>query len=432
MVGVPVGRDLRTGATVCSDPISWFQRAGLILNPSVLAMGRPGLGKSTLVRRMATGLAAYGVLPIVAGDTKPDYVDLVLALGGKVVSLGRGQASLNVLDPGAALGAANRLVGTARRKLIADAHGRRVTMLSALITMNRHGVVSDVEEGIISACLDVLDERLPPGEATLADMLEVLSVGHDTLRRMTLDRGNDDRYRLAVNPLQSSIAALLQGAMGDTFAHKTTTHVSITGPLCIDISGISDSDAKLKAAVLLACWGEVFGALAAAQALADEGVLPQRHWFIILDELWRVLRSGPGLVERVDALTRLNRQDGVGVAMVIHTLKDLISLGTEEDRMKAKGFAERAGYLAIGGVPAGELPLIEDLVAMSRPEGELLTRWADPPAWDPRTGREPEPPGRGKFLLKVGGRAGIPVQLQMVATERDVHDTNKRWHEGAL
>jgi len=100
--------------------------------------------------------------------------------------------------------------------------------------------------------------------------------------------------------------------MGDTFARKTTTHVSITGPLCIDISGISDSDAKLKAAVLLACWGEVFGALAAAQALADEGVVAQRHWFIILDELWRVLRSGPGLIERVDALTRLNRQEGVG------------------------------------------------------------------------------------------------------------------------
>jgi len=431
MVGVPIGRDLRTGATVCSDPISWFHRGGLIANPSVLVEGRPGLGKSTLVRRMATGLAAYGVHPIVAGDTKPDYVDLVAALGGSVIALGRGQGTLNVLDPGAALLAAQRLTGAARRKLTADAHGRRVTMVSALIAMNRQAVVTDIEEAILSACLDALDERCGPGEATLGDMLEVLATGPEPVRRLTLDRGDDDRYREGVHDVQSSIAALLQGAMGDTFAHRTSVPIAVGGPLCIDISGISDSDTKLKAAVLLACWGETFGALAAAQALADAGAEPRRVWFIVLDELWRVLRSGPGLVERVDSLTRLNRQEGVGMALVIHTLKDLVSLGSEEDRVKAKGFAERAGYLAIGGVPTAELPLVQEVVALSRPEGELLTRWADPPAWDAGGGRDPVPPGRGKFLLKVGGRSGIPVEVQMVERERAVHDTNKRWHEVA-
>jgi len=431
MVGVPVGRDLRTGETVCSDPISWFQRAGLILNPSVLVMGRPALGKSTLVRRMATGLAAYGILPIVAGDTKPDYVDLVIAMGGHVVNLARGQGTLNPLDPGAALAAARQLTGTARRRLLADAHGRRVTMVSALVTMNRQAAVSDVEEAVIAACLDVLDEHHTESPATLVEMLEVLSEGPEAVRRLTLDRGDDGRYRAAVHGLESSIAALLQGAMGDTFAHPTSTPVNVNGPLCIDISGIPDSDAKLKVAVLLACWGETFGALAAAQALADAGKAPPRLWFIVLDELWRVLRSGPGLVERVDSLTRLNRQEGVGMALVIHTLKDLVSLTSEEDRTKAKGFAERVGYLAIGGVPAGEVPLIQDVVALSGPEAELLAHWADPPGWDVRAGREADPPGRGKFLLKVGGKAGIPIQLQMVDAERHVHDTNKRWHTRA-
>ena len=45
MVGVPLGLQLFTGATVCADPISWFQDAGLISNPSVFVLGLPGLGK---------------------------------------------------------------------------------------------------------------------------------------------------------------------------------------------------------------------------------------------------------------------------------------------------------------------------------------------------------------------------------------------------
>src|SRR4051812_49001943 len=56
-IGVPIGRHLHSGATVCFDPISWYTRARLINNPSVYIEGEPGLGKSTAVRRMVLGLA---------------------------------------------------------------------------------------------------------------------------------------------------------------------------------------------------------------------------------------------------------------------------------------------------------------------------------------------------------------------------------------
>ena len=83
MIGVPLGKNLATGAAVCCDPISWFQRAQLISNPSMFVLGKPGLGKSSLTRRMATGLAGYGTIPLVLGDLKPDYVDLIEALDGR-------------------------------------------------------------------------------------------------------------------------------------------------------------------------------------------------------------------------------------------------------------------------------------------------------------------------------------------------------------
>jgi len=61
----------------------------------------------------------------------------------------------------------------------------------------------------------------------------------------------------------------------------------------------------------------------------------RRYWyFAILDELWRPLRAAGGLVDRIDAITRLNRTWGLGQAMITHTLKDLDAIDSPADRAK--------------------------------------------------------------------------------------------------
>lgn len=429
MVGVPLGRHLYTNTTVCCDPINWFTRAKLISNPGVFILGLTGRGKSTVVRRMATGLAAFGTNPIVFGDTKPDYADLITALGGSVVKLGRGEGTLNVLDPGAAMTAAERLRGRQREKLLADATGRRLNILCGLIELNRQRPVTDVESLILDTAMRVLDVRFRPGDATLPDLVKLLDEGSPELVDVTLSRGSDENYRRSVDPLQGSVMALTRGALGETFAQRTTVHLDLSRPLCIDISGIPESDSKLQAAVLLACWAEGFAGIEAIQALAEAGLAPERKYFIIIDELWRVLQAGKGMVSRVDALTRLNRTRGVGQALITHTLSDMLSLADEEDRQKAIGFAERAGYMILGGLPKRELPMLTQIVQLSKTEAELLADWSAPASWDPATGTEAEPPGRGKFLLKVGGRPGIPIKVELTCSELAVNDTNQRWRD---
>ncbi|WP_427887421.1 ATP/GTP-binding protein [Kribbella sp. GL6] len=430
MVGVPIGRNILSGATMCCDPISWFMRAKLISNPSMFVLGKPGLGKSTITRRMALGLAGYGVQPLVLGDLKPDYKDLIEALGGQVIQLGRGRGHLNVLDPGESREAALRLTGKAREAIQADAHGRRQTMVSALIAIMRNQNPNDREETILDEALKVLDERFQ-GTPVLRDLLQVIQDAPDRVRNVALDRGSLDRYRQITEGLEASLIGLVGGGrLGEIFSEQTDNPMQMDRPVVFDVSNVDDSETSLQAAVLLACWSYGFGAVAVSQALADAGLEPRRHYFVILDELWRVLRAGSGLVDRVDALTRLNRQRGVGMAMISHTMSDLLALPNPEDRMKAKGFVERSGMVICGGLPRAEMDNLTEVVSMSMEEQNMLVGWQDPPAWDPATGKEAAPPGRGNFLIKVGGRPGIPVHVGLTSVEREINDTNKLWTTG--
>ena len=432
MTGVPLGRNLLTGSTLCCDPISWFQRAGLISSPSAFVLGRPGVGKSTVVRRMALGLAGYGVLPLVLGDLKPDYVDLVEAVDGQVITLGRGRGHLNVLDPGEAATAARRLTGEARRRMLADAHGRRQAIVSALITVMRSAPPTDREETVLDRALRVVDDQAASGRLrtpTLRDLLGVLRDAPEDVRAAALDRGDRTRYDELTEDLEATLVGLVGGGrLGRIFAEPTTTPMRRDLPVAFDVSSIDDTQADVQAAVLLACWSYGFGAVSVAQALADAGLEPRRHYFVVLDELWRALRAGRGMVDRIDALTRLNRQRGVGTVMVSHTMSDLLALPGEEDRMKARGFVERSGVVICGGLPGAEMPMLDSVVRLSRAEQDLLVGWQDPPAWE-SVGPGSGPPGRGKFLVKVGGRPGIPVQVELTALEREINDTDKRWRQ---
>jgi len=84
-----------------------------------------------------------------------------------------------------------------------------------------------------------------------------------------------------------------------------------------------------------------------------------------------------------------------------------------------------------GGLPASEMPLLTSAIPLSRQEQQKLISWQDPPAWDSR-GLDVEPPGRGKFLIKVGGRPGIPVLVGLTSLEQGpdgVNDTERKWRE---
>jgi len=438
LFGAPLGRHLHTGGIVCFDPIAWFE-AKLISNPSVFVLGLNGRGKSTMIGHMMTCLAGFGVLPVVLGDLKPDYVDLITALGGQVNVIGPGRGALNPLDNREAVDAAKRLraaipfqpsAAKLAEQIEADSLARRASLVSSLVAIGRRGDTTDQEDAMIEQALRLLDETFT-GTPVLADLLQVVASGPPSLREVVLDDGDDNIYRQRTLELRGSLGALVSGGKLSTlFAGQTAAPMRRDVPVVFDISSIPDSRAEMTAAALMCCWTIGFGIVNIAHALADADLEPERHYLLVLDEMWRALRAGHGMADRIDSVSRLNRTMGVGQVMISHTMADLLALPVQADIMKARGLVERAGAVLLGPLPRGEMSLLTDSVPLSDAEQEELVSWAGQAAWGRRE-QANVVPGMGQFMLKVGGRPGIPIRVQVSEFERSLHDTNARWHEGS-
>ncbi|MBF6302449.1 hypothetical protein IU459_33650 [Nocardia amamiensis] len=447
LVGTPLGPHLRTGAPVCFDPMNWFLRGGFITAPSLFVLSLNGFGKSSLVRRIVLGGIAQGITPLILADVKPDYRSLVELVGGQVIDLGYGYGQLNPLDTGvmgkvlAQLEAAEMFERA--QTLAQELRARQIALVCALVELVRGRRVADFEETVIATALAGLYRPTadggrgftPHNQPILDDLLEVIVDGGPELQ---LDAAADteDKYQAAVVPLRQSLRALTRGPFGQVFNGPTTVGINLDSTaVCIDVSHIPTGDRKLKAAVMLACWGAGFSAVEALNMLADAGLAPQRYFQVVMDELWQVLSLGDFMVERVDELTRLQRQIATALIMISHTIKDLQSLGSDASISRALGFLERARAKIFGALPGEEVNRLSTFIPFTTTERAMVTNWSAPQALTgeairPGTPR-PTPPGTGKFLLKVGeGRQpGIPFLVELTDTERatGLHDTNTRF-----
>jgi hypothetical protein len=433
-IGVPIGADLKNGSTVCCDPFSWFQ-AGFVSSPSMAVFGLPGLGKSSFATRQMIGLADRGIASIVT-DLKGEYRDIVFALGGQVVDYGASYR-LNLLDLGAMGEAARRIGGLKGQHLRELAIARSVDAVATQVQIMRRSPVVDWETTLMTTAVTHLDRvfRRRKVRPELGDLLALIQDPTDDMQACVVVDHRDE-YMALVRPLVRSLRAVLDGPLGRLYGGQSTARLDLSKPaIAIDISTVSRQSEMVLASAMLASWTEMFGAIEAANALADAGLAPQRHVLAILDEMWRGMRlPDAGLVEKADAVTRLNRNDGVGNLFITHSMRDLESMGTEAENKKARGFAERSGIVVTAGLAKEDLYALSDVKRMSQVEIDTVAGWSTPPGWRPRVVRGPDgrsrpapPPGAGKVLIKLGDRAGIQTQVRLTQTELDLHDTNNRW-----
>lgn len=429
MVGTPLGPHLGGRGTVCADPVSLFVE-GMINNPSAFVLGQPGLGKSSLIRHIVAQLPDKGILPMILADLKPDYVDLMAPdkLNGQIISVGRGRENVNPFDLGPLAPLLAQLPDELRLVAQADLEGRRKNVVSGLCELALNAQLQAHEEHILTAAMRAWDEQ--HSEPPVAYQIrELIAAGSTVLSAIAQDRGSRKRYLNRVERLLDSLLALEEGgAFGDTFARPTSTAIDLDRPVVFDMSGVEAGDTRLQAGLQLVCWSYGSAAIGAAMWLAKAGLRPRRTYLVVMDELWRALRAAPFMVDRVDELTRLNRQLNLGQILCTHTMNDL-KLGTAEATAKAWGFVERSELVFLGGLAPGEMGNLAEAFDMSQVEKDMVTGWSASGKVNPETGEVDAPPGRGKFLMKQGKDIGTPFRVQLVAAEIAVNDTNKSWKD---
>ncbi|BBG00471.1 MULTISPECIES: ATP-binding protein [Pseudonocardia] len=413
--GVPIGRHLHTAEPIGLDPAHWL-RCGLVSNTGVWVQGQPGIGKSSITKRMLAGLVAFGMRAVIPGDVKGEYTPLVTALGGSVWHLGRGLQALNPLDAGPLRAALLTAPAADRTRLLETLRARRLTLLEALITIVRHDEPDVTERRLLGAALDLAVDTSADREPLIPDVLAVLLSAATPL--LTIAATQDDiEFRRTSRSLVNALGLLCEGAIRGIFDRPSSVRFDPDTPaLSLDISALDDDDDDVVAAAMLCSW-------AWSAALADAAAYGERRRNVVQvqDELWRALRVAPGLVERSDRITRLGRHRGVVSFQVTHSLDDLEALPTEADRAKARGMASRNGVLLLGGMAEKELDGLRRITSLSEGEAALITSWAAPPTW--HAGRVH--PGRGKYLIKSGQRVGLPVALTLTPTEVALHDTDR-------
>lgn len=426
MVGAPLGYHLQRGTTVCADPISWFL-ANLVLNPSGFVLGRPGLGKSSLIRRMVTICEAWGIMPLVLSDTKPDYVELIRAMEGQVIEVAPGRGHLNPLDLGPL---ATELLSIPdekqRNAALEEMRARRLTITIGLIQLVLDSRLHAHEESMVSEALRILDPNLDR-HPVIGDLAQLIRERHPRLRAIALDRGEDSRYDDRTARLLDACTALGEnGPFGDLFAYPTSEHLMPGKPAVFDISALDEGDSKLEAAVQSVCWGLGSAMVAADKHLAKGLGRDNRHYLLVMDEMWRMLRASEQMVFFIDSVTRLNRTRGLGQLMCTHSMGDL-KLSEPWLTEIAWGFVERSAMVFLGGLAEREMGNLEEVFALSGSEKSMITDWSAEGGINPDTNRAAAPPGLGKFILKIGKKPGVPFQTVMTSVERDVNNTNKAW-----
>jgi hypothetical protein len=411
--GVPIGHDLHTHEPVGLHPGDWL-RSGLVSNTGLWVQAQPGVGKSAFAKRLGTGLCAFGWLCFIAADVKGEYTPLVRRLGGTVIKIGRGHDAINPLDPGPLAALLATASGRDREALRESIRARQCALMEGLLLLELGRPPTPTERNLVSRAIDIATATAADEQPTIPDIRAVLDQPPQPLLAAARVHENTARYFELMRDVLAALDLLVDGPLRGLFDRRSTARLDpTTRAISVDISVLDEEADQVVAAAMLCSWAWGAGMIEARQAGHGRNIL----W--IQDEAWRALRTGPGLVERSDRMTRLNRHKGVASVYLTHSMDDLEALPSAEDRAKARGIAARCGTHVYGGLPTAELAALT--VSLSSREADLLTSWQSAGTWVPGHHH----PGRGLYLIKAGERAGLPVRMTLSARERELYDTDQ-------
>ncbi|MGQ0463974.1 MAG: ATP-binding protein [Sporichthyaceae bacterium] len=418
--GVPLGRDLLTNELVCLDPPGWV--GTMTANPGVWIQASPGVGKSACAKRLMIGLAALGYRALNPGDAKGEYSTVARALDGQVIRIGRGLDRINPLDAGPLGRALPRLDEAARETLTVEIAARRSELLIALLSgpngLDRRPDAA--ERYALEAAVRIVTAAHAGGaDPVIPDVIALLRNPPESLCTALQVPDRAEAWKVT-GQVVFGLENLCSGPLAGLFDGPTSVRLDLDArAISVDLSALLPAGDHVVAAGMMAGWAYTYGTLDAAAALG----LDNRPMVVCLDELWRALRAGTGMVDSFDALTRLNRAKGAVTMMITHSLRDLEALPNPADRAKAAGLMERCDTVLLGASSPKELAAVAERRPLTGEEMRLVASWAAPTGTAVE-GLDTPHPGRGKLLVKIGHRLGVPTQMMLTEAELVRYETD--------
>ncbi|HYZ97925.1 MAG TPA: hypothetical protein VE575_04180 [Acidimicrobiales bacterium] len=393
--GVLIGVDMLAGAgAFIWDPFEAYEQ-GLVTNPNVAFFGKPGQGKSALVKTFLWRMfSLYGRQRWVGvADPKGEYVTLAQRLGLTVVRLSPGGVTrVNPLAPGPA----------ARHEEPAETAMRRAETVRDLLAAVLRRDLVPAEEAILDSAVEAAVTGRAR-EPTLADLAGLLASPTDTMAAQVAKVAGIRKSPDELATLASDVCWGLQNLLGQSLrgmfdGHSTVRFDTHTRGVVLDLSGLN-IDSRAMPLVLMTATGW----------LQEFLVCPGPQRLQITDELW-VGAGDRAFVRHMQRCQKLGRTLGVANVQIGHRVTDAAAQaddGSAEAKIAAGLLADADTNVILRQHP-DQLDGTERAFGLTGPErgwvGSAL---------------------KGRALWLIGGQRAL-VQHLLADSERLLVDTDQR------
>lgn len=325
--GAEMGYDVLSGGKFYVDPVGWvLDEAIPVTNPNIFIFGKPGRGKSAMVKSFMIRMIRYGYRSLVLGDVKDEYEDLARFLGVEPFRIGPGlPGRINPLDAGP-------LGEDWEQQPREEQHRRATVLFNRMLFLIRglvgsQGVVfSPTEERVVNKAL-----RHLTGWSTAASRLAPVTIPKvwAALDSPSPDLVEDCRYSSIqdffdhTRPLRDALGALCEGSLAGMFDTESTFRPDWHAPIqTLSLRSLHETGNKIAVGIALMClnsWG---------QGMREMSTAGDRR-IVLRDEAWLQTRLSLDAVMALDSNLRLSRTEGDIQIVTYHKPSDPLSAGDE-------------------------------------------------------------------------------------------------------
>ncbi|MGK2876351.1 MAG: ATP-binding protein [Nocardioides sp.] len=408
--GAPMGFNVLSGGSFHCDPMGWVNDDTIaVTNPNVFIFGKPGRGKSALVKAFMLRMIRFGYRSLVLGDVKDEYEDISRALGVEPYRIGPGLSGrINPLDLGPLAQDWDQQTRAETIRRSAIIFNRWLALIRGLVGSQRVPF-TPTEARVVTHVLRDLT-GFSQGQTRLTPVTIPMiwhAVDNPTTELVDVCRYEDQQdFFDHTRPLRDALGSLCEGELEGLFDAPSTFAPNWRAPIqTLSLANLHAAGNEAAVGIALMClnsWGQGI----------RETSEPGDRRIVLRDEAWMQTRLGVEAVKTLDSNLRLSRNDGDIQLVTYHKPSDPLSAGDTGSQAAqiAKDLLHLADIRILMGQDHEVGAELGHLLGLTAMQQDLVTGWAMQ--------------DKGRALWMVGDQR-YKIQTILTPIERQLTFTNE-------